>query len=75
MNPPGKPARRDPPKPPVDPLDELVAEMRQSTSKARMEFGLERPQPERVNIRVLQQLIREKPDRMTVAVKRWLRGH
>ena len=69
----GKPDPRKEPKPPTDPIDEAVEEMRQATSKVRMDFGLDRPQPEKVTIQVLQQLIREQPERMAMAVRRWLR--
>ena len=74
MKPPDKPGRGEPAKPPVDPIDEAVEEMRQATSKVRMDFGLEKPSPDRVTIQVLQQLIREKPERISRAVKHWLHG-
>ena len=65
---------REAPKPSVDPIDEAVEEMRQATSKVRMDFGRKLAQPERVTLGVVQQLIRQNPDRMGHAVKRWLRS-
>jgi hypothetical protein len=37
-----------------------------------MDFGLGKKQPERVNIEVLRDMIRESPESMAVAARRWL---
>jgi flagellar biosynthesis/type III secretory pathway M-ring protein FliF/YscJ len=46
--------------------------LEKAKSKLIMDFGLDQAAPERVTIEVLQQLIKEKPDRMCQAVRRWL---
>lgn len=47
--------------------------LERAKSKLIMDFGLTPSQPERVTLEVLRQLIREKPDKITQAVRRWLR--
>ena len=37
-----------------------------------MDFGIGKKQPERVNIEVLRDMIKENPDSMAVAARRWL---
>ena len=54
-------------------FDENQDEIESAKSKLIMDFGLEKPKPERVTLEVLKQLIREKPDRMSQAIRRWLR--
>jgi len=46
--------------------------LEKAKSKLIMDFGLNRPAPERITIEVLKQLIREKPERICQAVRQWL---
>ena len=39
-----------------------------------MDFGIGKKQPERVNIEVLRDMIKESPESMAVAARRWLAG-
>ena len=55
-----------------DGLDE-VKDLEKAKSKLIMDFGLAQQTPERVTIEVLQKLIKEKPDKMTQAIRKWLR--
>ena len=52
--------------------DEDIQSIEKAKSKLIMDFGLDQAAPERVTIEVLQQFIKEKPDRMCQAVRRWL---
>ncbi|MBI2946485.1 MAG: hypothetical protein HYY23_02490 [Verrucomicrobia bacterium] len=54
-------------------FDNDLEEIESAKSKLIMDFGLEQPKPERVTLEVLKQLIREKPDKMSQAIRRWLR--
>jgi flagellar biosynthesis/type III secretory pathway M-ring protein FliF/YscJ len=47
-------------------------EVQKAKSKLVMDFGLNQSQPERITIEVLKQLIREKPEKISQAVRRWL---
>ena len=40
--------------------------------KLIMDFGLGKKQPERVNIEVLRDMIKDNPDAMAVAARRWM---
>ena len=51
---------------------EDVEVIRQEKQKLIMDFGLAKRRPERVNIEVLRDMIRENPDAMTTAARRWL---
>jgi flagellar biosynthesis/type III secretory pathway M-ring protein FliF/YscJ len=56
------------------PFDESlddVKELEKAKSKLIMDFGLEKQTPERITIEVLQRMIKEKPDRMTRAIRQW----
>ena len=61
-------------------LEELQAEdeeedfevIEQEKQKMIMDFGLGQQQPERVNIEVLRDMIKDNPDAMAVAARRWL---
>ena len=61
-------------------LEELQAEdeeedfevIEQEKQKMIMDFGLGTQQPERVNIEVLRDMIKDNPDAMAVAARRWL---
>jgi hypothetical protein len=48
---------------------EVVEEAKQ---KLIMDFGLGKKQPERVNIEVLRDMIKDNPQSMAVAARRWL---
>lgn len=54
----------------VDPA--ATDELAKAKAKLIMDFGLEQKAPERVTVEVLRQLIRERPERMTQAVRKWL---
>ena len=41
-------------------------------SKLIMDFGLDHQRPERVTIEVLKQLIRDKPEKMSQAIRQWM---
>jgi len=57
-----------------DGLDE-IRELEKAKSKLIMDFGLDKQQTTaRVNIEVLQRLIKQRPDRMTVVARKWLRS-
>ena len=47
----------------------MVEEAKQ---KLIMDFGLGKKQPERVNIEVLRDMIKDNPQSMAVAARRWL---
>ena len=49
-----------------------VEVIEQEKQKLIMDFGLGKKQPERVNIEVLRDMIRESPESMAVAARRWL---
>lgn len=49
-------------------------EIERAKSKMIMDFGLEQKRPERVTLEVLRQLIRDNPQRMTRAIRDWLRN-
>ena len=61
-------------------LEELQADeeeedfevIEQEKQKMIMDFGLGQQQPERVNIEVLRDMIKDNPDAMAVAARRWL---
>ncbi len=50
---------------------EVIEEQKQ---KLIMDFGLGKKQPERVNIEVLRDMIKDNPESMAVAARRWLGG-
>ncbi|MBM3837866.1 MAG: hypothetical protein FJ398_07845 [Verrucomicrobia bacterium] len=56
-----------------DEFDDDLEEIESAKSKLIMDFGLAQPKPERVTLEVLKQLIRDKPERMSQAIRRWLR--
>ena len=56
-----------------DGIEDDLEYLEKAKSKLIMDFGLEQPKVERVTIEVLKQLIRDKPDRMSQAIRRWLR--
>ena len=49
-----------------------VQDLEKAKSKLIMDFGLGKQVPERITIQVLQQLIKEKPDKITSAIRKWL---
>ena len=49
----------------------MIEEQKQ---KLIMDFGLGKKQPERVNIEVLRDMIKDNPESMAVAARRWLGG-
>jgi flagellar biosynthesis/type III secretory pathway M-ring protein FliF/YscJ len=51
-----------------DDLENLHAEK----SKLIMDFGLDHQKPERVTIEVLKRLIRDKPEKMSQAIRQWM---
>jgi flagellar M-ring protein FliF len=52
--------------------EEDVEVIEQEKQKLIMDFGIGKKQPERVNIEVLRDMIKENPDSMAVAARRWL---
>ncbi len=54
--------------------EEDIEVIEQEKQKLIMDFGLGKKQPERVNIEVLRDMIKENPDVMTAAARRWLSG-
>ena len=50
-----------------------LEKLEKAKSKMIMDFGLEQPKLERVDLEVLKRLIREKPDRMSRVIRTWLR--
>ena len=52
--------------------DEDVEVIEEQKQKLIMDFGLGKKQPERVNIEVLRDMIKDDPDAMAVAARRWL---
>ncbi len=52
--------------------EEDVEVIEQEKQKLIMDFGLGKKQPERVNIEVLRDMIKDNPDSMAVAARRWL---
>jgi flagellar biosynthesis/type III secretory pathway M-ring protein FliF/YscJ len=46
--------------------------VRTAKSKMITDFGLAQPSQERVTIKVLQQLIKEKPEKISRAIRKWL---
>ena len=52
--------------------EEDVEVIEQEKQKLIMDFGLAKKQPERVNIEVLRDMIKESPESMAVAARRWL---
>ncbi len=63
----------DPFEPPFDEGLDDVNELEKAKSKLITDFGLKQRLPGRVTIEVLQKMIKEKPDRMTRAIREWLR--
>ncbi|MDE2681354.1 MAG: flagellar basal-body MS-ring/collar protein FliF [Verrucomicrobiota bacterium] len=51
-----------------------VEVIEQEKQKLIMDFGIGKKQPERVNIEVLRDMIKESPESMAVAARRWLAG-
>ena len=49
-----------------------VEVIEQEKQKLIMDFGLAKKQPERVNIEVLRDMIKDNPESMAVAARRWL---
>ncbi len=54
--------------------EEDVEVIEQEKQKLIMDFGLGKKQPERVNIEVLRDMIKDNPESMAVAARRWLGG-
>ena len=54
---------------------ENIDSVKKAKAKLILDFGLNRPGPERVTIEVLRQLIKDKPDRMCQTARRWLHNH
>ena len=52
--------------------EEDVEVIEQEKQKLIMDFGIGKKQPERVNIEVLRDMIKESPESMAVAARRWL---
>lgn len=52
--------------------EEDVEVIEQEKQKLIMDFGLAKKQPERVNIEVLRDMIKDNPESMAVAARRWL---
>ena len=57
-----------------DEEEDDVEVIEQEKQKLIMDFGLGKKQPERVNIEVLRDMIKENPESMAVAARRWLGG-
>ena len=55
-----------------DEEEEDVEVIEEQKQKLIMDFGLGKKQPERVNIEVLRDMIKDDPDAMAVAARRWL---
>jgi len=47
-------------------------DVEEAKSKLIMDFGLQQNQPEKITIAVLQRLIKDNPDKMYLAARRWL---
>ncbi|MBI4658061.1 MAG: hypothetical protein HY735_04280 [Verrucomicrobia bacterium] len=56
----------------LDGEDDELDRLEKAKSKMLMDFGLEQPKLERVTVEVLKQLIRDKPERMSQALRSWL---
>lgn len=52
--------------------DEEGDDFEKEKSKMLMDFGLEKSQPEKVTIDVLRQFIKDNPDKMYLAARKWL---
>ena len=52
--------------------DDDVEVVEEAKQKLIMDFGLGKKQPERVNIEVLRDMIKDNPDAMAVAARRWM---
>lgn len=63
----------EPERPDFDDQDD-GREIERAKSKMILDFGLEQKRPERVTLEVLRQLIRDNPQRMTRAIRDWLRN-
>lgn len=46
--------------------------VQKAKNKLVMDFQLQQKTPERVTIEVLKQMVRERPERMVQAIRRWL---
>jgi hypothetical protein len=57
--------------PDLDPTSERDVE--KAKAKLIMDFNLGQPTPEKVTIEVLKQLIRDKPEKISIAIRKWLR--
>jgi flagellar biosynthesis/type III secretory pathway M-ring protein FliF/YscJ len=55
-----------------DDEEEDVEVIEEQKQKLIMDFGLGKKQPERVNIEVLRDMIKDDPEAMAVAARRWL---
>ena len=55
-----------------DDEEEDVEVIEEQKQKLIMDFGLGKKKPERVNIEVLRDMIKDDPDAMAVAARRWL---
>lgn len=53
-------------------IDDDAEDLDKAKSKLIMDFGLQQDRPERMTLEVLKQLIRDKPERMSQAVRQWL---
>jgi hypothetical protein len=53
-------------------FDDPDEEVQKVKSKLLLDFGLGQKTPERVTIEVLQQMIRERPEKISRALRRWL---
>ena len=58
----------------ADEEEENIEVIEQEKQKLIMDFGLGTKQPERVNIEVLRDMIKDNPEAMAVAARRWLGG-
>ena len=58
----------------ADEEEENIEVIEQEKQKLIMDFGLGKKQPERVNIEVLRDMIKDNPEAMAVAARRWLGG-
>lgn len=47
-------------------------DVERAKEKLLMDFNLGQKPPERITIEALRQLIRERPERMSLAIKKWL---
>lgn len=52
--------------------DSRESDVEKAKSKLIMDFQLGQAAPEKITIEVLKKLIREKPDRISMAIRKWL---